>query len=212
MENPVIIFGAKGQGLTALEIFQSNNNIVYCFLDDEAKLHGKEIHEISVLGSTDDDGFLKLIGKKCDAFVAIENSKQREMLTEMLLEKRKVVPVNAIHAKSYISMYAEIGHGNLISAGASIGADVKLGSHCVVNTNASIDTSVEVADFVQIGAGSVINSGAKIEQGVFIGSGVTVIAGVTIGKNARVGAGSVVMANVKTGQTVFGVPAVEVKN
>ena len=211
MENPVIIFGAKGLGLTALEIFQSNNNLVYCFLDDETKLHGKEVHEVSVMGATDDDGFLKLIGKKCDAFVAIENSKQREMLTEMLQDRRKVVPVNAIHAKAYLSIYAEIGHGNLIAAGASLGADVKLGSHCVVNSNASIDTEVEIADFVQIGAGSVINSGVKIEKGAFIGSGVTVIAGVTIGKNARIGAGSVVMANVKSGQTVFGVPAVEVK-
>lgn len=212
MENPVIIFGAKGQAITALEIFQSNGNLIYCFLDDEIKLHGKELHDITIMGATDDDGFLKLIGKKCDAFVAIENTKQREFIAQMLLEKRKVMPVNAIHAKSYISTFATIGHGNLISAGASIGADSTIGSFCVVNTNATIDTGVEISDLVQIGAGTVINSGVIIEKGVFIGSGVTIISGITIGKNARIGAGSVVMASVKAGQTVFGVPAVEVKN
>ncbi len=212
MENPIIIFGAKGIGLAALEVFQSNNVLVYGFLDDDAKLHGQEINLISVLGSTDDEGFTKLIGKKCDAFIAIENQKQKESLTEFLLETRKVMPVNGIHPKAYVSKLAQIGHGNLINAGSSMQANVKLGSHNVVNTNAVIDYDCQIGDFVQIGAGTVINSGVTIEDGAFIGSGVTIISGVTIGKGARVGAGSVVMASVKARQTVFGVPALEIKN
>lgn len=212
MDNPVIIFGAKGQAINALEIFQSNEHLIYCFLDDDIKMHGKEIHNIAVMGATDDDGFLKLVGKKCDAFVAIENTKQRQFISEMLFEKRKVMPVNAIHKMAYVSSLAEIGHGNLVCAGVAISADAKIGSHCVFNINSSIDTNVVIDDFVQIGAGSVINSGTKIDQGVFVGSGVTIIGGITIGKNARIGAGSVVMANVIAGQTVFGVPAVQIKN
>lgn len=212
MENPIIIFGAKGIGLAALEIFQSNNVLVYGFLDDDAKIHGTEINLISVLGSTDDEGFTKLIGKKCDAFVAIENQKAKESITNFLIETRSVMPVNGIHAKAYVSKLAEIGHGNLVSAGSSIQANVKMGSHNVVNTNAVIDYDCQIGDFVQIGAGTVINPDVVIEDGAFIGSGVTIIAGVTIGKGARVGAGSVVMASVKARQTVFGVPAVEVKN
>lgn len=212
MENPVVIFGAKGLGVTAQEIFQSNNHLIYCFLDDDETLHGNDLNMISVLGSTDDEGFLKLIGKKCDAFVALENSKAREVVTEMLLNVRKVMPVNAIHNRSYISTYATLGFGNLIAAGASIGANTTLGSHCIVHTNATIDYEVVVDDFVQIGAGSVINSGVKVEKGVFIGSGVVIISGVKIGKNARIGAGSVVMNDIKAGTIVFGVPALEVKN
>lgn len=212
MENPVIIFGAKGPGLAALEIFQSNDNIVYGFLDDDSALHGKEVQTVTVLGSPDDEGFTKLIGKKCDAFVAVENTKQKQVLTEFLLDVRKVMPVNAVHAKAYISPFAAIGHGNLVAAGAAIGANVKLGSHCAVHANAVIDYDVEIEDFVYIGAGTVINPGVTIEEGAFIGSGVTIISGVTIGKGARVGAGSVVMAPVKARQTVFGVPAAEVKN
>ncbi len=211
MENPIIIFGAKGIGLAVLEIFQSNNVLVYGFLDDDTKLHGQEINLISVLGGTEDEGYTKLIGKKCDAFVAIENQKAKESITDFLLETRKVMPVNAIHAKAYISKLSEIGHGNLVNVGASIQANVKLGSHCIVNTNAVIDFDCQIGDFVQIGAGTVINSGVTIEDGAFIGSGVTVISGVTIGKGARIGAGSVVMAPVKARQTVFGVPAAEVK-
>lgn len=208
MENPVLILGAKGIGLAALEIFKSNNVTVFGFLDDDNKLHGKEIDEVTVLGSTDDEGFTKLIGKKCEAFVAVENQKLKQSLTEFLLDMRKIMPVNAIHAKAYLSKMALIGHGNFVNAGASIQAGVKLGNHCVVHTNAVIDHESVVEDFVQIGAGTVVGSAVTIEEGAFIGSGVTIISGITIGKGARVGAGSVVMAPVKAKQTVFGVPAV----
>jgi sugar O-acyltransferase (sialic acid O-acetyltransferase NeuD family) len=212
MENPVIIFGAKNIALTALEIFQSNENIVYGFLDDDNSLHGKEINEIPVLGSTEDEGLTKLIGKKCDAFVAIENAKQRKYYTDFLVEVRHLMPVNAIHARAYISKYATLGHGNLVASGANIGTNVTIGSHSIIAANAVIDTDSKLDDYVFIGAGTIINANVTIEEGAFIGSGVTIITGVTIGKNARVGAGSVVMNDIKPKQTVFGVPAIEVKN
>ena len=48
MENPVIIFGANPLGRTAKEIFESNNVVVYGFLDDNAKLHSTEIDNVVV--------------------------------------------------------------------------------------------------------------------------------------------------------------------
>jgi sugar O-acyltransferase (sialic acid O-acetyltransferase NeuD family) len=211
MENPVIIFGAKGLGKVALDIFTSNNVVVYCFLDDDASLHNKEIHNINVMGSTDDDGFLKLIGKKCEAFVAVDETSYRKNLVEMLNERRHVQPVNAFHQQAVISENAGVGHGNLVNSGARINAYAAIGSHCILHSNALVDYDTVVGDFVQIGAGSIINSGVKIGNGAFIGSGVTIVSGITIGKNARIGAGSVVVANVKDSTTVFGNPAAEVK-
>jgi hypothetical protein len=43
MEKPVIIFGAKGIAHPALEIFNSNNVVVFGFLDEDEKIHGTEI-------------------------------------------------------------------------------------------------------------------------------------------------------------------------
>jgi sugar O-acyltransferase (sialic acid O-acetyltransferase NeuD family) len=211
VENPVIIFGAKGLGKVALDIFQSNEIIVYCFLDDDITLHNTEINGISVLGSTDNDGFLKLIGHKCEAFVATDDTKLKGVLVEMLLDKRKVMPVNAFHKTSSIASSAFIGYGNMLNAGVVIGANAKIQNYCLVGANTVIDYEAEVSDLVQIGAGSVIGSNAKIGKGAFIGSGVTIVAGITIGKNARIGAGSVVIAEVKDGETVFGNPAQKVK-
>lgn len=211
MEKPVIILGAKGIAHPALEIFNSNQVIVYGFLDEDASIHGSEINNVSVLGHTEDEGFLKLIGKKTEAFVAVDDSKYRKFLVEMLLENRKMQPVNAIHQRAYVSTDASIGHGNFINANVTIGAGAEVGSHCIFHTGAIVDHKVKIQDFVQIGSGSIINAEVTIEEGAFIGSGVTIVAGVTIGKGARVGAGSVVIASVGKNETVFGNPAAKMK-
>lgn len=211
MENPVIIFGANHLGRAAREIFETNMVEVYGYLDDNKSLHNKEIDEVSVLGSTDDDGFLKLIGRKCEAFVAVDDNRLRKSIIKMLNEVRKVQPVNAIHGHSSISKRAEIGHGNFIDTGVTIAPGAKIGSHCILHAKATVGVEAVVGNFVQIGAGSQINPGVVLEDEVFIGSGVVVVSGITIGKGARVGAGSVVVATVGAGETVFGNPAAQLK-
>lgn len=207
MENPVLILGAGSLGLTALDLFQRNNVVVYGLLDDDKELHGKEFSDVSVLGETDDDGYLKLIGQKCEAFIAIADSRVRKRLVKMLNERRKVQPVNAIHDTAAVSTLATIGHGNLIAARVVVNPFAEIGQHCIIQAGALVDTQAKLGDFVHVGTGCIINSGAVIEEGAFIGTGATIVAGVTIGKNARVGAGSVVVENIEAGTTVFGNPA-----
>jgi len=207
---PVIIIGAKGIGPSASEVFKSNGVEVYCFLDDDKNLHGQEIDLITVLGSTSDDGYLKYIGKKCDAFIAEENINARKKLVKMLTDKRKVMPANAVHSKAHISDLAHIGYGNFINANALIGANVKVSNYCLIHSGAIIEYGAELADYVQIGAGSRINGDVTIGSETFVGSGVTVVAGIKIGKKANIGAGSVVVRDVKDGETVFGNPAKKV--
>ncbi len=210
MENPVIIFGANGLGAVALDIFKRNNVVVYAFLDDNKELHNTEIDDIAILGSTDDEGFTKLIGKKCDAFVAIDEPKVRKNIVEMLNEVRKVQTINAVHDQATIASTAEIGHGNLIAAGAIVNARAKVGNHNILHSKVLVDYDAEIGDYVQIGAGSTIGAGVSIEDNVFIGTGVTIVGGIKIGKGARIGAGSVVIEAVKARETVFGNPAKKV--
>jgi sugar O-acyltransferase (sialic acid O-acetyltransferase NeuD family) len=212
MENPVIIFGANYLGRAAKEIFELNGNVVYGFLDDNKSLHNKELDETFILGSTDDDGFLKLIGKKCEAFIAVDDNRLRKSLVNMLHEVRHVQPVNAVHKDTIISKHVELGYGNFIDQGVKIGVGVKIASHCLLQAGCIISAEVSLSNFVQIGPGSVISTGVTIEEEAFIGSGVTVVSGITIGKGARIGAGSVVVAPVKAGETVFGNPAQPIKS
>ena len=211
MINPVIIFGARGLAIPALEIFKSHNIEVYGFLDDDKDLHKTEIEGITVLGSTADQGFLKLIGKKCDAFVVTETVSERKGLVKFLNERRKVMPTNAIHNNTLIAPSAEISHGLFINAGCVIGAQAKISEHCIIHSNATVEHNARLSKYVQVGSGSIINSNVMVGEGAFIGSGVTIVGGIKVGENSRIGAGSVVVKDVGDGETVFGNPAELVK-
>lgn len=208
--NPVIIIGASGLGKAALDIFKSQDILVYCFLDGDEELHGAEIGEVSVMGSPSDSGFLKHIGKKCDAFVAIEDHDARQKAVTMLKDKRKAMPVNAIHKDSSISSSAFLGYGNFINAGARIGYDATVPQNCIIHSNAVLEHNVKLEDFVSVGSGAIIGSGAKIGKGAFIGSGAIISSNVIVGENAQVAPGSLVMTEVKANTTVFGMPAKEI--
>lgn len=210
MENPVIIFGAGELGALALEIFKANNVMVYGFLDDNAALKGTEIDDVPVLGSTDDEGFLKLIGKKCEAFVALEETVLRKKAVEYLLEVRKVMPCNCVHPQAVVSTSAEISHGIMVGQGVVIGPKAKIANHVLLHAGAVIDYSAQLEEFVQVRAGATVGNGASIEKEAYIGHGATIVPGIKVGKKARVGAGSVVVGPVAANETVFGVPAVKV--
>jgi sugar O-acyltransferase (sialic acid O-acetyltransferase NeuD family) len=211
MDKPVMIFGANGIGMAAYEIFRSHDLMIFGFLDDRAEIHGKEIDDVIVLGSTNDDGYLKYIGQKCEAFVATDDNEERKGIVKMLNDRRKVMPVNAIHKNASLAKSASISHGNFIDNGAIIGANCDIGNHNLFHAGAILEYDVKVYNFVQVGAGAIINAGVTIGEEVFIGTGATVVSGVTIGKNVRIGAGSVVIESVEDNTAVFGNPAKPVK-
>ncbi len=210
MENPVLIFGAGDLGLKALDIFKKNNVMVYGFLDDRPELQGKEFGDVSVLGTTDDTSLLKILGKKCEAFIAIGEKSVRERLVKTITKDYESMPVNAIHESALIAQTVTIGHGNLIAARAVIGTVSVIGHHCLILAGCIIDSSVQIGNFVTIGAGAIINDRVTLQDGVFIGAGANIVAGVEIGKGARIGAGSVVVENVPAKATYFGNPAKKV--
>jgi sugar O-acyltransferase (sialic acid O-acetyltransferase NeuD family) len=207
MEKPVIILGAEGLGKVVLEIFKSNNVVVYGFLDDNPKLHNQLIDDIPVLGSTSDKKYLAMLGEKCEVFLAYDDNVVKATIAKDLKKNQKVMPVNALHNSVSIADTAILHHGNLFNQYACIGAFSEVGNHCILHAGSIVDHSAKIGDFVQIGAGSIINSEAIIEDNVFVGSGVTVVSGVRIGSGARIGAGSVVVEHVKENVTVFGNPA-----
>ena len=210
MENPVLILGAKGFGAVALDIFQSNNIIVYGFLDDDESLHGTTINDIPVYSHTDDEGYLKMLGQKCEAIIATDEISLKKTLVEMLIETREVMPCNALHPKANISQHAILGHGIMVDALASIATNANVGNHCIIGAGAVIDNYATIGAYSHVSSGVTLGANCKIDEQVFIGPGAVIIPGITIGKKARIGAGSVVIENVPAGATVFGNPAKKV--
>ncbi len=210
MENPVIILGAQAVGTAALDAFLSNDIVVYCILDDDPRLHNTELLDVPVMGNTDDGELLKLIGKKCEVFVATEDAASRRSLTKMLRDDYEVVPVNSIHQRASVSAHAELGHGNYVGPNAVVAATAKIGEGILIGPNAVVEGQATIGDYAQLGSGAQIGFGASVGAGAFVGAGAVLVAGVKVGDRARVGAGSVVVADVPGSQTVFGNPAKQV--
>ncbi|TYZ07806.1 acetyltransferase [Hymenobacter lutimineralis] len=210
MENPVIILGAQTIGTAALDAFLSNDVVVYCLLDDDKALQNTELNNVPIMGNTDDAQLLKLLGKKCEVFVATDDTASRRSLTNMLHEEYTVAPVNAIHARASVSEHAWLGHGILVGANAVVASTAKVENGVIIGPNAIVEAKVQVGEYAQLGSGAILNAGVEVGAQAFIGSGAVVVAGVKIGAKARVGAGSVVVADVAAGQTVFGNPAQKV--
>ena len=210
MQNPVIILGAQAVGTAALDTFLSNELVVYCLLDDDQKLQNSELLDVPVMGATDDTGLLKLLGKKCEVFVATDDAASRRSLTQMLRQEYEAVPVNAIHQRASVSAHATLGHGNYVGPNAVVAPLATLGNGCLIHGNAVVEARATVGDYAQLGSGALLGAGAAVGELAFVGAGAVVVAGVKIGDKARVGAGSVVVADVPNGQTVFGNPAAKV--
>lgn len=208
MTDPVLIIGAGNLGRLALDAFSSNDVLVYGFLDENEKLHNTQIAEVLVLGDTNDHKYLDIIGHKTEVFVALEHKLAKQKLTDLIKDEYKKMPVNAVHARAFVSEEAELSYGVLVAAGAVVNPGAKIGNHVVVLSNAVVDTRAEIGDFAEIGAGAIINAEVKVGAGAFVGSGAVIVSGIKVGKNARVGAGSVVIEDVPDGKTVFGNPAV----
>ncbi len=207
MNNSVILIGNGSILKSTIDIFNSNDVLIYGILDDTEE---SEIENIAVLGKPDEKKYLDIIGQETAVSVAIENALERAKVVKMLLKSYKVMPINAIHNLAYISGSSSLGHGNILAAGSSIEGFTTIGNHNVIKNRVAIGVGATIADFVEISSGAIINEAVSVEDGAFIGSGAIVVAGVTIGKNARVGAGSVVIDDVAAKATVFGNPAKQI--
>lgn len=208
-KKPIIIIGAGTIGKMAYDVFDTNEVVVYGFIDEKVEV-GTEIGDVTVLGSLEDDHLMNVIGKECEVFIANDENGLKKQLVEDIKSERKTMPSNAVHSDSNVSKTSFLGYGNLIAKGVSLGAFARIENHCIIHANALIDAEAICKDYVQIGAGAVVNSGVEIEEGAFIGSGAILVSGVKIGKGAKVGAGSLVIGNVPDGKTYFGNPAKEV--
>lgn len=212
MQNPVIIFGATHLGRLAKEIFEQNDVIVYGFLDDNKALHNQEVDDIVVLGDTDDEDYLKLIGKKCESFLALDDTRLKKSHVKVLNEVHKAQPINAIHKGAMVSLKSMIGHGNFIDNRVILAPGVEVGNHNVIHAGSIVGVKTSIGNYVQLGTGANIGSDVIIEDEAFIGAGATIVSGIVIGKGARIGVGSVVVASVAAGDTVFGNPAQKIKS
>ena len=144
------------------------------------------------------------------AIIAIGDNREREALFSTLKNVGFNIPT-IIHPTAFVEKNVRLKEGNVICAGANIGAMASIGNNCVLYTGSILDHEVVLDDNVFIAPGCNIAGRVKIKNGSFIGIGSTIVEKIIIGPNATTGAGSVVIRDVPENDVVAGAPARSIK-
>lgn len=183
------------------------------YIDDNAKLHGTKIDDITILGSFKN---IQKIGKKINSksFIMGISHKFMDVRDKYYntLIKSGFTPVNAIHDTAIIDKKSIIGVGTVINPGCIVNAFAKIGNNCVIYSGSIIEHEDIIDDNVFIGPGVVFTADVKVGKNTLIGAGTKIIPHVKIGKNVKIGVGSVIIKDVKDNEVVAGIPAKKINS
>lgn len=212
MTKKTIILGTGGNSVDILDTLNDINDarrerVYECvgFLDDDVKLHGREIFGARVLGSLD------TAYQYTDCFfvngIAGVNSfwKKRELLERAQIPRERFETI--IHPSASVSRAARLGSGVVIFQQVTITSNVTIGDHVIILPNSVISHDDVIGDYTSIAGGVVISGQVRVGESCYIGGGATIKERVTIGSGSLVGMGSVVLRDVPANCIVVGNPA-----
>lgn len=203
MKKEAVILGYSGHAYVVLDILINNQYNIAGYYDSENKAANP--FQLKYLGAEDSDGMFNAM-KKFDAFIGIGNNHIRTQVFNKLQQGGVNCPV-AVHGRSVVSPFAEIGPGTVVMAGAVINAMSKIGNAVVCNTSCVIEHECIIGNFTHIAPGAVLAGNVCVGENSFIGANAVIKQDITIGRNVIVGAGAVVVKNIADGATVYGNPA-----
>ena len=208
--SPLLLAGAGGFARETLELVRSINREapeweLLGLLDDDPRMHGCEIHGVSVIGPC------ATVGDYPDALVAACVASPADPLRRARLVTRLGLPLeryaSLVHPRAVIPGSATIGPGSIVHANAVLTVDVHLGSHVAVMPSVVLTHDDVVKDAATLGAGVRVSGGVTIESGAYIGTGALLKEGTVVGSGAVVGMGAVVTRSVPPGEVWYGSPA-----
>lgn len=195
MENNTYLYGASGHCKVILDILEKNNISVTAIFDDNSQttsILGNRVNNTSEFSIQNTDNLLISIGNN--------------LVRKKISSKINARYIKAIHPKSIVSPFSEIGVGTVVMAGAIINSDAFIGKHCIINSGAVVEHDCKLNDFTHISPNAALAGGVEIGEGTQVGIGAVVIQGVKIGKWAMIGAGSVIIEDVPDYAVVVGNP------
>lgn len=200
----VVVIGGGGHAKVVIDILQKLNGYEVVGFTSNSN-DEKDLLGIPYLG--DDSILSSLLKRGVSAFcVAIGDNMLRKKIFNKILNMG-FKPINAISSFAYISQYAKIGNGVVVSPGAVINASAVIGDNVIINTLAGIDHDCIIGSDVHIAPGASLAGSVIVGDGTFIGAGCTVIPEIKIGEWTVIGAGAVVISDLPSNIRAVGVPA-----
>lgn len=216
----ILIFGAGGFAREVTWLIEDINRIspqwkILGYVVENPKEAGKTIRGFPVLPGL--EYAVKTIltaPEPCYATFAVgSQATRRNILNQIKKFKGKLVFPNLFHpAALKDDSTLRCGQGNIITAGATLTADVTVGSFNLLNTGCILSHDVEIGDFCNIGPHAILNGKVKVCDDATIGAGGVILSKMTIGKGSTVVLGAVVASNVPDNTVVAGNPSRIVRN
>jgi sugar O-acyltransferase (sialic acid O-acetyltransferase NeuD family) len=205
----IYIIGAGGFGREVADTVRAINEHspeyrIAGFIDDDETLWGGVKNDVPVLGGR---GYLKRLpgDSEARAVIAIADARIKEEIADDL--RAFVIWENVVHPTAVVSLYSEMGGGNIVQAHALVSANARVGNHCMINAKSGIGHDAELADYVSIMCYCDVTGNVHIEKGAYLGTSVSIVPNVTIGEYAYICAGSVVLKDVEARAVMIGYPA-----
>jgi sugar O-acyltransferase (sialic acid O-acetyltransferase NeuD family) len=205
MPPPVLILGASGTALDALDCLAFGPYELLGVLDDDPAKAGSTFAGLPLLGP------LAMAAEWPDARLVDALGSPRSFRRRPAIIARLGGPASrfltVVHPRAVVSPSATLAPGCLVLAGAVIGPQAMLGAHVQVLPNAVVSHEATVGDWSILATGAICSGRVRLGPGCYVGAGATVIHDGSVGEGALVGMGAVVNCTVPPGVTVVGNPA-----
>jgi sugar O-acyltransferase (sialic acid O-acetyltransferase NeuD family) len=204
---PLIILGAGGCGRDVAAMIADMNQEAPAwdllgFLDDDARLQGRRVSGVPVLGSVD------TARRYPEAFFSccVADPLVRTSLVARVA-RLGVRWATLVHRGAVLLDGAAVGEGSVISAFCVLSTEVAVGRHVIIDKYASVGCLARVGDFVTFSPHATLSRRAAIAEGGFLGCGACVSPGAHVGAFTVVGGGAVVDRDLPPRTVAVGVPA-----
>jgi sugar O-acyltransferase (sialic acid O-acetyltransferase NeuD family) len=203
----IVILGAGGFAREVCGIFEDLNQDqrdwnVLGFIDEDPKLHGREMCGLPVLGAF---GWFDRPRPPMVICGVGGNRLRRKFSTQA--ERLGLRFASAIHPAARVSRHVTTGLGAVICAGCDLTTQICVGHHVNLNLHCTVGHDAVIESFCNLSPGVHISGHAQLEADLDIGTGAVVLPAVRIGHDSIIGAGAVVNRDIPPGSLAVGVPA-----
>ena len=196
-ERVLLIGGGGGGGVITLDaIARTQHQRAIGILDNNARLHGKTLMGVPILGANSQVEQLWSKGVFDAAIVVVTGDlMQREILFEEL-QTKKIPSTNVIDPSVEIRTNVKMGTGNLIMANGFLAACVSVGNNNFFASHVCIEHHSQVGNHCTMGPRTTTSGAVVIGDRVKFGMGILVEPYLTIGDDALLPSGSIITTSI----------------
>lgn len=146
------IVGAGGFGREVLWLAERINAYqktwdIAGFIDDNVKLHGRELNGIQVVG---DCTYFQNLQEEVSVILAVGSPRIKKQLAGQLSQYDHVEFATLIDPSVIMSEYIEIGEGTIICASSILTANIVIGKHVTINLDCTLGHDDIISDYVTL--------------------------------------------------------------